>query len=143
VPLGIDLPVWAEPVVNSSPQSALQPGVLTEQGAAGTAEFRYLDAVFKFGTRRYAGGVRIGHDVEEWSDHPEKWAGWKLRVEASYMAFRRRKHAARVTPMNEGNKPGSNVKRRPRHRPGETYQRTSYARAIRRACEAAFPAPKV
>lgn len=53
----------------------------------------------------------------------------------------RKKHAARKTPMNEGNKPGSNVKRRPKRRPGHLYRRDSYTRAICRGCEAAFPVP--
>lgn len=52
-----------------------------------------------------------------------------------------KKHAARKTPMNQGNKPGSNVRRRPKHRPGHLYRRDSYTRAICRGCEAAFPVP--
>jgi integrase len=55
--------------------------------------------------------------------------------------WRREKHALRKTPMNEGNTPGRNVKRRPRVKPGDNYRRDSYTRAISRACEAAFPVP--
>lgn len=55
--------------------------------------------------------------------------------------FRRQKHAARKTPMNWGNVPGSNRRRRPKAKPGGCYRRDSYTRAISRACEAAFPTP--
>ena len=55
--------------------------------------------------------------------------------------FRRQKHAARKTPMNWGNVPGSNCRRRPKVKPGDRYRRDSYTRAISRACEVAFPTP--
>lgn len=44
-------------------------------------------------------------------------------------------HEARVTPMNEGNKPGSNVKRKPARTPGDHYKTQSYGRSIKYACE--------
>lgn len=50
-------------------------------------------------------------------------------------------HARRVTPLSCGNRPGTNRKRRPRKRPGDSYARCSYARVISRACQLAFPAP--
>jgi integrase len=53
-----------------------------------------------------------------------------------------RYHALRKTPMSCGNVPGSNVKRRPRRVPGAKYDTGSYARAIKRACEVAFPVPE-
>lgn len=54
--------------------------------------------------------------------------------EAKRLASR---HAARVTPANAGNKPGSNRVRRPRRRPGDAYTVDSYRRAIHRACDRA------
>lgn len=50
-------------------------------------------------------------------------------------------HAARVTPLSCGNKPGSNVKDEPQVQPGERYRVDSYARAILRGCQKAWPAP--
>lgn len=47
------------------------------------------------------------------------------------------RHAARVTPTNAGNKPGSNRVRRPRRKPGAEYTVDSYRRAIHRACDKA------
>lgn len=55
---------------------------------------------------------------------------------------RQQRHEARATPKSCGNKPGSNRKRRPLRTPGEKYDVASYRRAIHRACDAAFPAPK-
>lgn len=46
-------------------------------------------------------------------------------------------HAARVTPLNEGNRPGTNRSDRPARAPREHYDVASYGRAIRRACEKA------
>jgi integrase len=43
--------------------------------------------------------------------------------------------------MNEGNKPGSNRRRRPQHQPGEVYTVGTYYNAVRRGCWAAFPPP--
>jgi integrase len=47
----------------------------------------------------------------------------------------------RATPMNEGNRPGSNRKPKPRWQPGDHYTVASYRRAIDRGCDEAFPAP--
>jgi integrase len=44
------------------------------------------------------------------------------------------RHAARVTPLSCGNKPGSNVARKPRKKPGECFTAGTYARSIRSAC---------
>ena len=44
------------------------------------------------------------------------------------------RHAARVTPLSCGNKPGSNVARTPRKKPGECFTAGTYARSIRSAC---------
>lgn len=51
-------------------------------------------------------------------------------------------HAKRTTPMSCGNKPGSNVKRKPRKQAGDRYNPKSYARAVAYACKKAFPQPK-
>jgi integrase len=54
--------------------------------------------------------------------------------------------AARVTPANQGNRPGYSALTRagahPRRAPGNAYTVDSYRRAIARACDAAFPLPK-
>lgn len=52
------------------------------------------------------------------------------------------RHAARTTPLDQGNTPGSNLARKPRKAPGEAYTTGSYAKAIKYACLRAFPAPK-
>jgi integrase len=53
----------------------------------------------------------------------------------------RRLHEARVTPIAYGNRPGTNRKRRPKKQPGERYDVHSYRRAIKYACQRAFPVP--
>ena len=55
---------------------------------------------------------------------------------------RAERHRDRVTPMGQGNSPGSNLKSSPRKSPGERYKTASYRRAIHRACEKAFPPPE-
>ena len=52
------------------------------------------------------------------------------------------KHAQRSTPLNCGNRPGTNKKPQPERVAGEHYTTASYARAIERACKAAFPPPE-
>lgn len=42
---------------------------------------------------------------------------------------------ARVTPLSCGNRPGTNVARRPRKKPGDSYTAGNYAQAIRYACK--------
>ncbi len=44
-------------------------------------------------------------------------------------------HLARKTPLSCGNRPGSNVARKPRKEPGDHYTTGTYARAIRYACQ--------
>ena len=61
---------------------------------------------------------------------------------ASEQQRREDRHAARVTPMSCGNRPGSSRTRRPRRPPGQHYAVTSYARAITRACELADQAAR-
>ena len=60
-------------------------------------------------------------------------------------AERREKlHAKRLkngTPLNQGNKPGSNRRRRPGRKPGGRYTVDSYRRAITTGCERAFGMP--
>ena len=50
-------------------------------------------------------------------------------------------HAARTTPLSCGNRPGTNLRRKPKHKPGDVYDVDAYRRAIHRACDRAFPAP--
>lgn len=50
-------------------------------------------------------------------------------------------HAARVTPLSCGNKPGSNRKRAARRQPGDRYTPVTYYRAIVRGCDRAFAPP--
>ena len=50
-------------------------------------------------------------------------------------------HEERVTPLNSGNRPGTNRKTGGKERkPGDRYMVGSYRRAIRRACDQAWPA---
>jgi integrase len=51
-------------------------------------------------------------------------------------------HERRVTPMSCGNRPGTNRRKKPKQRPNDHYTKDGYARAIRRACDAAWPAPE-
>jgi len=54
-------------------------------------------------------------------------------------------HEARIaggTPVGYGNGPGDNRRRNPKHAPGKRYNKNSYAKAIARACERAFPPPE-
>ena len=48
---------------------------------------------------------------------------------------------SRKTPLNQGNKPGSNRRRRPGRKPADHYTVNSYRRAIANACDLAFPPP--
>ncbi len=47
----------------------------------------------------------------------------------------------RKTDRRWGNRPGTNRRRKPKRRPKECYTTTSYARAVARGCDAAFPPP--
>lgn len=51
-------------------------------------------------------------------------------------------HAARATAPSYGNRPGTNVKRKPKWAAGRCYCTDSYRRAICRGCEAAFGMPE-
>jgi integrase len=51
-------------------------------------------------------------------------------------------HENRKTPVNYGNRPGTNCKRKPKRPPGDHYDVAAYRRAIERAAAAAFPPPK-
>jgi integrase len=50
-------------------------------------------------------------------------------------------HAARATVPTYGNRPGTNVKRKPKWAAGQSYCTDSYRRAITRGCEVAFGMP--
>ncbi|HTQ37684.1 MAG TPA: site-specific integrase [Pirellulales bacterium] len=56
--------------------------------------------------------------------------------------FRAIRHTQRITALSCGNRPGTNRQRKPRWTPGNKYSVHSYARAIARGCDKAFPAPK-
>jgi integrase len=49
--------------------------------------------------------------------------------------------AGRKTPLSCGNRPGTNKRKRPRHKPGSRYTVTAYLRAIYNGCDKAFPPP--
>lgn len=51
-------------------------------------------------------------------------------------------HENRVTPLLQGNSPGTNVKKKPKRSVGDRYDTASYRRAIHRACDKAFAAPE-
>ncbi|MEM9194775.1 MAG: site-specific integrase [Myxococcota bacterium] len=46
-------------------------------------------------------------------------------------------HANRATPPHQGNRPGTNRKRKPKRQPGSAYTTDAYRRAIHRACKKA------
>src|SRR5690606_17920504 len=50
---------------------------------------------------------------------------------------RRELHEQRKTPLHHGNRPGTNRKRKPEHKPGEVYSKDSLNKAVRRAVEKA------
>ncbi len=50
---------------------------------------------------------------------------------------RAEQHAARVTPLSCGNRPGTNVRSAPVFQPGDRYSVNSYRQAITRACDKA------
>lgn len=52
-------------------------------------------------------------------------------------------HDARKTPLSCGNRPGTNRRRKPEHKPGEKYCPTALNRAVRRACDKADAAAHV
>lgn len=54
---------------------------------------------------------------------------------------RRVQHERRLTPLNHGNRPGTNRKATPRRQAGILYTTASYRRAITRGCDKAFPHP--
>ncbi len=54
---------------------------------------------------------------------------------------RAERHAARITPLSCGDRPGTNVKASPLRTVGDHYTKDSYGRAVARACELAWPAP--
>jgi integrase len=75
-----------------------------------------------------------------------------LARDASMYCFRpcdseeKRRAAARAnrkTPLSCGNRPGSNLKRKPNRSAGECYTVNSYRRAIKRGCDKAFPHPSL
>ena len=51
-------------------------------------------------------------------------------------------HEQRMTPVNQGNRPGSNRMRQPKRSAGRFYTKDTYRRAIERACDLAFPPPE-
>lgn len=57
------------------------------------------------------------------------------------VAHERREAAAtrRMTPLNCGNRAGTNRKGQPKRAPGASYTDATYARAVARACDKAFP----
>jgi integrase len=74
----------------------------------------------------------LARDAEEFCFRPAESEA-KRRAE---------RHARRVTPLNEGNRPGSKRTRNRRRPAGDRYTNDSYRRAIHRACDRAFPIPK-
>jgi hypothetical protein len=56
-------------------------------------------------------------------------------------SIRAERSARRKTPRSYGNRPGTNVKSKPKWKPSATYTTASYQRAVIRACEWAFPLP--
>jgi len=59
----------------------------------------------------------------------------------SMAAYRREQHAARLTPLSCGNRPGTNRKLNRSKQPSSQYDPNSYRQAVHRACDRAFLAP--
>lgn len=59
-----------------------------------------------------------------------------FRPKDSEKTRREEQHKNRKTPMNCGNKPGSNRSRNPKNKPGDCYTTQTYSKAIGRACKA-------
>jgi integrase len=59
----------------------------------------------------------------------------------SMAEMREQRHQARKTPQHWGNRIGTNRTRKPRRTPSERYDDHSFRRAIKRACDLAFPVP--
>ena len=55
---------------------------------------------------------------------------------------RAKEHDERKTPLNHGNRPGTNRVPEPVRKPAERYSVSSYRQAIHRGCDRAFPPPK-
>jgi integrase len=55
---------------------------------------------------------------------------------------RQKQHEHRKTPLSCGNKPGTNIKRKPKKQPQLRYRVNSYAHAIKYACEKLYPLPQ-
>lgn len=76
----------------------------------------------------------LGRDAESHCFQPKE----------TIAAFRERRSAERVTPLNQGNRPGTAKQRRRRgSAPRDCYSSNSYRRAIVRACAKAFPHPTI
>lgn len=80
-------------------------------------------------------GPRAQAILEPWLDRPADSPCFSP-IEAE-QERRQKNEAARKTPLNYGNRRGTNRKSRPRKQPGSTYNTASYRRAIHRACEEA------
>jgi integrase len=59
----------------------------------------------------------------------------------SAATMRSNRTAKRTTPLSCGNRAGGPCKPKPKRKAGDQYVTTSYARAITRACDLAFPVP--
>ncbi|MCD4824646.1 MAG: tyrosine-type recombinase/integrase, partial [Phycisphaerae bacterium] len=59
----------------------------------------------------------------------------------SQAEWRKKRHAARKTPLNQGNQPGTNRRANSQRKAGKQYATTSYGHAIANAVRKAFPPP--
>ncbi len=55
---------------------------------------------------------------------------------------RARRRAARTTPLEHGNREGTNRREAPARRPGDRFSTDSYCRSVQNACARAFPPPQ-
>jgi integrase len=69
----------------------------------------------------------LNRDPQAFCFSPSEATAWRHAVAAS----------KRKTPLNQGNRPGTNRKESPQRSPGAQYTANSYARAIQRAAKAA------
>jgi integrase len=85
-------------------------------------------------------GPKAQHAIQPFL-HPDSPDEFIFSPAAADRERRERLRHQRVTPLSCGNRAGTNRKRHPKKKPGARYNAHTYARAIKYACQAAFPIP--
>ncbi len=106
------------------------------------SEWEYTPASHKNSHRGQRLSIFIGSKGQEILRPFLRFNGYCFSPRQAERERRQAMHNNRKTPLRYGNRPGTNVKRKPKCAPGECYTVDSYRAAIKRACELAFqPAP--